>query len=54
MKENISGKLDCWNSDIAVSRQENMFTAHIICTLVAPYSTKSAFCQVLVKLSNTK
>lgn len=54
INENISGKLDCWNKDIAVNKQENILTIHIICTLVAPYSTNNALCQVLVKLSNNK
>ena len=54
IKENMRGKLDCWNKDIAVNKQENILTTHIICTLVAPYSTNNALCQVLVKLSNNK
>lgn len=50
----MKGKLDCCIRDVTVNKHENIFTAHIICILVVPYSTKSAFCQVLVKLSNTK
>ena len=51
MKDKVYTSPDCWKREVAVNKQENKLTAHIICKLVTPYSVNKAFCQLLVKLS---